>query len=179
MQAVVGGIAFVEVKATNGWHPHLHLLTAGYYFPHEELRRAWLRVTGDSSVVDIRAMKGPNEVVRYVVKYAGKPLSYAVTKAPERLKEAIETLAGRKLVFTFGSWRGWRIRDKEDKAKWIDVAPLHVVIERARDGDPVAQAILAAVNRGRSNEVMIEDECESDARGPPMRYEESEEAAAG
>jgi hypothetical protein len=162
MRAVKGGIGFVEVKYGTGWHPHLHLLVTGWYLPHEELSRAWLRCTKDSTIVDIRAVKDRKEVVYYVAKYAGKPLAHEVVREHDRLTEVIEVLSKRKLVFTFGAWRGWRVKDEEKKCTWVDVAPLHVVMDRAELGDPEALRILDSI-RNHGLTAMADEAC----RSPP------------
>jgi len=66
---------FVVVEATKAGEPHLHVLLRSNYIPH-----AWLSAVMDelaqAPVVDIRKVRSPQEVVRYLAKY--------LTKAPAR-----------------------------------------------------------------------------------------------
>ena len=146
---VDGGCAFLEIKYSNGWHPHLHLITVGDYLPHDELAKEWLRITKDSSVVDIRLIRDPATTARYVAKYASKPLSRELIFQPRLLREAIRTLPGRKLLWTFGSWRGWRIHEEKDETVWLTVGPLDVWLKLADAGDAEALKIIGKLRRER------------------------------
>jgi len=56
---VKGGVAVLEVTwraDTRRWHPHLHVLVDGSFFPHSQLKSAWLEASGDSFIVDIRVV---------------------------------------------------------------------------------------------------------------------------
>jgi hypothetical protein len=139
---VKGGIGFIEAKVTNGWHVHLHVLITGRYLPYQELRKTWLKITKDSFVIDIRPVKGKKEVIGYVCKYVSKPLDRSVVTQHESLCEAIKELHGRRLVLTFGDWRGWRITDPGSDKEWIDVDSLYSILLRARRGDDTAGWIL-------------------------------------
>ena len=73
---VEGGIYSLEVtydEVNRNWHPHLHVLTQGTFFDQKMLSTLWKTVTGDSPVVDIRAVKSKKHVAKYVSKYVTKP----------------------------------------------------------------------------------------------------------
>jgi len=146
---VDGGAAFLEIKRGNGWHPHLHLVCVGDYIDHAELRREWLRITKDSSIVDIRLIREPRKTASYVAKYASKPLSPSVINDPAALREAIRTLPGRKLLWTFGEWRGWRVHEDSDPTVWMTVGTLNDVLELAKAGDKNAREIIDLLEKGR------------------------------
>lgn len=66
---VVGWGSFLEVtKGKGGWHPHLHVLYEGDYWPFEALKQAWAMVTGEPSIVWITGRGKIAQAVKYVVK---------------------------------------------------------------------------------------------------------------
>lgn len=125
---VTGGAAFLEVKlieGTNEWHPHLHLLLAGDFFPQAELAAAWLQATGDSHIVDIRCIGSDDAAAKYVCKYVTKPAHFEVIARPEKLQELICALHGRRAYSTFGEWHSWPLEPAEKADRdWKFVAPL-------------------------------------------------------
>jgi len=142
------GVAFLEVKwnATAArWHPHLHVITRGTYLPHADLKAAWHKCTGDSWVVDIRAVRTLNEAAAYVAKYASKPYDSRVLEDPARLIEAMLALKGKRTVIPFGLKLKTRERPDADKREWIPVAKLSAVLAAARAGNEVARLILSRI----------------------------------
>lgn len=137
--ATTGGVAFVEIKTserTNRWHPHLHVILEGGFLAQAEVSKAWLRITGDSFVIDIRGIRNVAECCSYVAKYAAKAISPTVWKQPDKLQEAIVALAGSRTFATFGSFTGFKLSEPPpDDCGWIAIAPLHVVLQRAASGD--------------------------------------------
>lgn len=145
---VTGGIAFLELTYNADatiWHPHFHILVEGSFIPHRALKKLWYAITGDSFVVDIRAIRSNTHAAHYVTKYASKPFNNTFLGRPGPLDEALIALKGRKLLMTFGTFRGLQIIDKPDETSWIHIAPLEVVICNAAHGDQAAIAILASI----------------------------------
>lgn len=145
---VTGGIAFLELTYNADatmWHPHFHILIEGSFLPHRELKKLWYAITGDSFVVDIRPVRSNTHAAHYVTKYASKPFNNTFLGRPGPLDEALVALKGRKLLMTFGTFRGLQVIDKPDEASWIHIAPLEVVICDAAHGDQAAIAILASI----------------------------------
>jgi hypothetical protein len=140
-----GGAAFCEPvwsERSGSWHVHLHVIADGQFIPQQELSDAWLHVTGDSYVVDIRLIHGHDQAVDYVTKYASKPLHPATVRDNSRLQEAIVALRGRRLVLPFGTWHGIRLSTVNDATEWIALAPLGEILQRAASGDAWADAVL-------------------------------------
>lgn len=147
---VRGGAAFLEVKVSKAgrWHPHLHLIVEGTYLPQKELSREWLAVTGDSSIVDVRAVDSDGSCAGYVTKYLTKPASSDVYADTDKLDEMICTLRGRRLCLTFGSWRGIVLEPKDaDAVEWQPIGSLDSLRSRARDGDEEALRWIDAAAR--------------------------------
>lgn len=143
---VTGGAAFLEVawsEARQSWHPHLHAMLEGRYIDLQDLKRAWLAATGDSHDVHIRLIRNHVTAIRYVTKYATKPLPPPVVRTPELLEEAIRALQNKRMLITFGTWRKWRLLQDPDRRGWEVFAHLNEVVLRASDGDTLCEAVLA------------------------------------
>jgi hypothetical protein len=145
-RSVTGGIFFVEITRnldTGLWHPHLHTLVSGTYLPQQQLKSAWLKITGDSYIVDVRFVANPNAAASYVAKYASKSCNASVWAEPAALSEAMDALANRRTFQTFGSWRDLDLsRPPEPLEGWEAIAPLWKILEEARRGVPSALHIL-------------------------------------
>jgi len=149
-RAVDGGIGFVEVKVSDGWHVHLHALITGNFLDYKELRKLWLKITGDSFVIDIRTVKDQKEVIYYVAKYASKSLDRSTMFHRSRFLELVRGLKGKRLLLTFGDWRGWRVESDKDETEWIRIDALSAILRKADDGDLAAIRIVRILNRAYS-----------------------------
>lgn len=142
---VTGGISVIEVKRGKNsglWHPHIHVVAWGSFIPAGHLSNLWKRITGDSFIVDIRAIPDTHAAVSYATKYVCKPMSQEVEGDPNDLRETIEALHGKRLINTFGAARGISINAKCESVDWQPIAPLGTLIRQARDGDVTARHIL-------------------------------------
>jgi len=143
---IKGGAAFLELTYNHErgcWHPHLHVVADGAYLPQQELSSEWLQVTGDSYIVDVRLIRGKDQCLDYVTKYASKGFGHDVIAHRDALEAAIVALRGRRLCLTFGTWRGVCLTAQPPDGDWLPLAPLGEIIVRAHDGDQWAQAVLA------------------------------------
>lgn len=150
--AVTGGAAFTEVKWSHnslGWHAHIHAILEGRYIPHPKLKEAWHRITGDSHVVDIRKVRTTSNAVNYVTRYVTKAWDRATERNPNLLAEAVVALGSRRMVNTFGTWRGLRLTAKPSGVEWESVFPLSTLRDRMEAGDPNAYQIWHALNVAR------------------------------
>jgi hypothetical protein len=165
---VDGGVAFLEVKhspTTDRWHPHFHLICTGRYIPQQALKEAWLAVTGDSHVVDVRLVHDEKQVTHYVTKYVSKPAPNELYREPRHLDEAIMAMKGRRLVDTFGEWRGTALCKNETLTDWEPVMSWPDLLQACRDGDAQAIAIYKTITRA---EWVADDTDVDDARAPPF-----------
>jgi hypothetical protein len=145
---VTGGVAFLEIKwiaSTERWHPHIHCLVQGRYIPQDELSRTWLKITGTSSIVDIRIATDDKHVTHYICKYASKPLDHTVVLDADRLDEAIVALKGKRLCMTFGTWRGYKLTEPQESGTWVQLGTLAEIIDRAEAGDTESMNALTAL----------------------------------
>jgi hypothetical protein len=141
-----GGLYFLELtlnSTTLQWHPHLHVLYEGSFIPVKRLSEVWHQTTGDSYIVDLRALRDSKAAAGYVSKYAGKALGANVVLIPQKLQEAMRALAGRRVFSCFGDWQHLSLsKAREDATEWECIGALGAVIRDAQRGVPEALAIL-------------------------------------
>lgn len=143
-QLVNGGAYFLELTrgaAGDHWHPHLHLICEGLYYEHANLRRDWLRATGDSTIVHITFVRDHRTVGGYVTKYLTKPLEQGRWLDDRTRAEAIDALQHRRLVGTFGTWQKHKLLAKPatPPARLVGwIAELRI---KASDGDQLAKRL--------------------------------------
>jgi hypothetical protein len=115
MDGVAGGVYAVELTYDHdtGWHPHVHAI----WLADEELntyalRSEWEKITGDSFMCDIRPIAPQDDLPPDIDPHAGgfaECFKYAMKPAelgPDLLESAYPILAGRRLVGSFGLFRG-------------------------------------------------------------------------
>ena len=120
---VHGGVAVLEVtwhSGTRRWHPHLHCLVDGDFMPQAQLSAAWLKVTGDSMIVDVRAVHDRVNAVNYVARYLGKPCGVD-DWPPEVIRAYAVALRGVRMFNAFGTKR-----QLDDSELTRDEAPVYV-----------------------------------------------------
>ena len=108
-----GGVMSSEVrrgKGSGSWHPHVHMVWLCEQKPDaRQLSKEWLEVTGDSYIVDVRELYGDSvidgflEVFKYALKFSDMELSDNW--------HAYETLQGKRMVESFGLFRGVEVPD--------------------------------------------------------------------
>lgn len=146
--AIEGGAAFIEVKMntqTREWHPHLHILAVGKYIPQQQLRDAWLACTGDSYIVDIRLVRDPEKIAQYVTKYVTKPADNDLYRDPDALAQAILAMKGKRLAYTFGTWRKVALLQTNPEHEWRPVLDWQEFMDRVKAGNQWCIRALAAI----------------------------------
>lgn len=147
---VDGSAAFLEIKycpELRRWHPHLHILAEGRYYPHRYLKAAWYHATKGSFICDIRPAGHRGERVAYVTKYAGKAISSHILSDPDRLDLALTALHGRRVCLTTGSWRGVPLLRTLTDEPWLFVDDLDNLIYQRNNGHRQSADILSALSR--------------------------------
>lgn len=131
---------FISIQTTNKgklWHVHAHIFIEGDFVSQDVLSRVWLGITGDSSIVWIRAVLDPVREFWYLVRY--------ITKVDEVLPEFHDeynrVFHGRRLIRSFGTWYNamGNDSDKEDFAcpvcgssSWVSSFEIGFFTEGAR-----------------------------------------------
>jgi len=119
---VCGGLYTIEItrnEQTGLWHPHLHVIIDGGYFPHAELCEAWrlaLRSgntwsnlkSEDSVIVHISAVHDRKQLARYIAKYIAKPAALGSWPNGSICEYGL-AVAGRRMMHTFGSLHGVKL----------------------------------------------------------------------
>lgn len=113
---VKGGVWAAETTrnpTTGEWHHHLHVIIDGTYFPQPVLKELWLSITGDSSIVHVKAVHDRAAAAKYITRYVAKPLDLR-TWPPPAIREYAEAMHGRRLLQTFGTAHNTRT-DADDQ----------------------------------------------------------------
>lgn len=175
-----GGCAILEIAhsaSSDAWHPHFHILIHGGYVPQALLKAAWLKATGDSSIVDIRMVRSEHHVSRYVSKYVSKPFDRSIIDRPELLDELIVATHKRRMVITFGSWRGIRLTQTAGDHDWQLLGSFDDVARAAQAGDAESIRALRWVAGDRFDDVLdlieagIPPPLEAQAPNPQQQWE--------
>jgi hypothetical protein len=157
-RCVIGGIYGVEITRnpqTRAWHPHLHIVFDGLYAPQKELSDAWLKATGDSSIIDIRRISDRRNFARYITKYILKGDSNSKDRSannnvfalwPYRaIREYVESLIGARMIHTFGSLHNVKVEEEEQEESVSQdtiLCPAGMIFSAAQDGDKTAASIM-------------------------------------
>lgn len=152
---VGGGVYTIEITfnaETSQWHPHLHAIIDGSFYPHRVILADWETAVGDHAGVDIRAVHGIRKLANYLAAYVAK--SCDLTKLdPDRLAEwAVET-HGLRLAQTFGSLQN--CKPQTDDLEPLPTRMVEIDVNQlaydASFGHTLAEALLQALEprRGR------------------------------
>lgn len=130
----------------NGWHPHAHAVWMCSVAPDKyALQAEWQAITGDSFMVDVRPIEGDPvegfcEVFKYAMKFSELGLAQNV--------EAYQTLRGRRLVGSFGVFRGVYV-SPEMADELLDDLPYVELLYRYRDGSGYSLLHCSSPVKGR------------------------------
>lgn len=142
---VVGGVAILEVSYNSSlqmWHPHLHCILEGNYLPQQALSSAWMAATGDSHIVDVRAVRRLADVASYLTAYLCKSIGTQVWRNHDRLCEAIVALHGRKTLISFGTWHRLHLLEPPTAdGTWVPLCSADTLLFLARQGNTDALRI--------------------------------------
>lgn len=126
---VTRGVYALQVtrsQSGSAWHAHLHVLIEGNYWGQARISDRWRELTGDSPVVDIRAIHSRTAATGYVTRYVTRGDSIAQWD-PETLCEYARAMKGVRLFQSFGPR-----------------SEVHVEEEAAEDDRPSGEASVSA-----------------------------------
>jgi hypothetical protein len=95
--------AFAVLEVGSKWNLHIHVLLYGHYVPQREISEYWEELTGDSRIVDIRAVKKPRQGVNYLLKYITKPKKF---DNPKETAHYLNLLLGVRRIRAYGIFYG-------------------------------------------------------------------------
>jgi hypothetical protein len=128
------------------WHPHLHIVSAGHYIDKYDLSKLWHQATGDSYIVDIRALKEEKDVAHYLSKYVAKGTTPEVWNNPDKASEWIAAARSIRTCMTFGTWRGYALTKSSSTATdWKPIATYNQVLAAARNSEEWAIGIMIQI----------------------------------
>ena len=154
---VDGAVFRYEVtnKHGNGWHPHLHsLVLLNNWIDQKQIVKEWKKITGDSDIVDIRRIKGKTddeliksfqEVFKYTLKFSEMTLADTF--------QAYETLKGKRLQGSFGSFWGVKIPEEITDDLFEDL-PYLEMLYRYRKNKGFNLENVESVSLSRKNETV-------------------------
>jgi len=152
------GYSVLEIsRSTDGlhWHPHLHLLANTPYILDDKLKAEWLRITGDSWIVDIRRVnsRARDEHRDYLCGYLTKPATTDILMHDAILTEWIDALMHRHVLISFGRPQ---LADKppppEDPQDWSLIGSLTGLLNSFARGDARAAHWLRRIGQGPTAE---------------------------
>jgi len=150
-KSVTGGVWFFQIKKSKNdgcWHPHIHAVVTGDFFPRRRLSKIWLQITNGSMVTEIRAIKDPQGAANEVARYATSPGDLSVLSPDDGL-EMVDALHGRRICGTWGTGRGMSLRPKSTivKEEWENIGSWQAVVGQVETSQD-AKAIMHAWQTG-------------------------------
>lgn len=143
---VDGGVALLELTYgvdRHGWHPHLHCIIAGRWIDQVIIGRSWLAITGDSIGVHVREIRSKPSAIGYVCRYSTKAVPPNIFRNRSLIAEALDALANRRLVLSFGTWKNYRLLEDPRERGWEAFDSIASLIARRSNDDELASRILA------------------------------------
>lgn len=131
-----GGLWFFHIKRSKDdglWHPHIHAVCEGNFIPQKELSRLWKRITGTSTIVDIRPCRNAKKTANEIARYSARPANLREHSQSDR-KELWWAMHGRKLCGSWGTARDVSLKPPkaEDRHMWEKIGDFTKVITTER-----------------------------------------------
>lgn len=92
-----GSFAVLEIGENNNLH--IHALVYGHFVLQKLLSKRWLRLTGDSQIVDIRSARNQRQCLSYILKYLTKQ---SKKSDPQALTNYLNLVIGLRRIRTYG-----------------------------------------------------------------------------
>lgn len=124
------------------WNVHFHALLKGYYIDRGELSAAWMKITGDSPIVDIRSTneRAPVELTKYVSKQYDEAIFHQGNE--DKLHEFLTATHRRRTIGVIGrEWRDLRLTTRwqdppdEPEEPFMYIGRLADIIAAGESGD--------------------------------------------
>lgn len=150
---VTGCVWFLQIKPNCGgkwWHVHLHILLTGSYIPQKWLSEKWLKITGDSKIVDIRSVENVGKALKDVARYVGRPANLLDVASEYRL-ELVNSTDRIRVCGTTGLCRALSLRPPKfngDDSSNENLGRYSTIQKLAANGDESARDIIRANRNG-------------------------------
>ena len=112
---VIGGAYVLEITYNTEeklWHPHLHIIYTGYFYPQQLLAGQWEDITQGSKIVWIKRIDR-NEA-GHLSKYCTKPSDFHRWPTTCQIEYAIATQSCR-MVQTIGTFHNIQLSDSDER----------------------------------------------------------------
>jgi hypothetical protein len=112
---VTAGIYAIEVTfntVTKRWHPHVHMIVDGQYFPKFLLTNLWRKASEGSEITWIQDVTNPNEDALELAAYIGKPPAVAHLGLAA-IQEYARVTTGLRMLQPFGTLRTGVVDDAD------------------------------------------------------------------
>lgn len=176
--SIRAGVWFFQIKwieETESWHPHLHCVLDAEFMPHKLLKQMWLEETGDSTIVDIRAVRDPQKVAEYVARYAAAPCKLSSLNNYCKL-ELMTALHGRRLCGKWGDHKDMQLFAKPANtseeyvvichySRLSDLAEVSVIARTLREAYRLKVPLRFPTTRANCEQLL--QEMRDEARPPP------------
>jgi hypothetical protein len=181
VEGAVGSYEFKRGKNSGQWHPHIHMVVLHRAdIDPIKLSAEWFKFTGDSFIVDVTPfhddqplVDGFLEVFKYALKFSDMSLDDNWV--------GFETLSSRRLVFSFGAFRGVDVPDELTDEDLDDLPFVEILFRFAvRSGYSVQKVSSPQRPEALRSEAAASDR-PSEAkqqRSTPIKSREKPEAAA-
>lgn len=161
-EKVLGGLYVLEITPSKTYaktyHTHLHLIVDAYWINQVLLSRVWERASGGLGV-HIREVDNRGQCGSYLSKYLSKPVPKELFRDHDGLVAALDALRNRRLVMTFGSWRGAGLTETARTKRrivshsyggeeWTFLGSLEFHLENAERGSQDSQKVLCEAGFG-------------------------------
>lgn len=160
---VVGGLYSIQITRntkTGLWHPHLHCIVDGEFWPVAEIRHAWRAAINATSgpwklddsdplIVDIRAVPDRAKAGRYIARYVCSPNDIAGWPAA-CIREYLKGTHGMRMLTMFGSLHGVKSAADDDEAAFEAaefVTTIETIERHVQAGDDVTRAAVRLLAR--------------------------------
>jgi hypothetical protein len=158
-QYVRGGACSFEPmgkKKTKRFHPHLHCVVecrGRPFIPHWELKEAWRACTRrvnpklESYIVHVSPITTFEAAANEVAKYASKGVAELATHFlhdKKKLDEMLVSMRGRRMLTTFGTWRGIALSSTPTFVAddWVNHGPYLALAAAAEAGNDRAARLI-------------------------------------
>lgn len=129
---VKGGFYVIELgslKDTGLWNIHIHAVMDADYIDQAWISKTWLEITGDSMVVDIRAVRSYFYATWYLSKYVAKPITKDGDVPIAERDRVNAALKGTRLIQRFGNCIKFRPEPKKTVCRKCGAINSYISIE--------------------------------------------------
>lgn len=142
-RGAIGTIQLTWSAERMQWHPHLHVIIDGDYWPQPQIVDAWKRASGGSTIIDIRPVRSRSAHARYIARYVVSPDGLGEWPG-DVVMEYVHAMRSRRAIISCGTMHGCGLptRDTDDEpSPSAHLLSLRVLARGLRAGNGDAAAV--------------------------------------